>query len=289
MKLRHLLSPRRWRSFLVSPPAFADGHFYSPAVNPDELKANAGKLWPNHLPASPGIEWSEMAHRQVLEEMRPLAEEYDYPATSSDTTAFHDPNGLYEGLDSRMLYGFLRGLNPARMIEVGSGMSTLLAADVNTRYLGGKMDFTAIEPYPQDFLRERVNGLSRLIDAKVQEVTIETFTRLGAGQILFIDSSHVSKTGSDVNFLYHQVLPRLASGVIIHIQDIFLPWDYPFEWVIEERRNWNEQYLLQAMLAGSKRFEVLFANHYASRVMPEAVEACWGLHCGGGSIWLRVI
>jgi hypothetical protein len=266
---------------MTRPPAFPDGHFYSPAVDPKELRGVADRLWPNYPPPTPGIDWNEMEHRQVLDDLRAIAAEYQYPTKATDT--FYEPNGIYEGLDARMLYGFLRFFRPARMIEVGSGMSTLLAADVNARYLAGAMDFTAIEPFPPAFLGGDLHGLSRLIRAKVQDVTIESFTRLRAGEILFIDSSHVAKTGNDVNFLYHLVLPRLASGVIIHVHDIFLPWDYPFEWVMSERRNWNEQYLLQTMLAGSHRYEVLFANHY------EVVEDCWGQRYGGGSIWLRVI
>lgn len=230
-----------------------------------------------------------MEHRQILDDLTPLAADYDYPQHSTKATQFHDANGIYEGLDARMLFGFLRFFKPSRMIEVGSGQSTLLAADVNARFLEDAMDFTAIEPYPHDFLREAIPGLSRLIEAPVQEVTVETFSSLRANEVLFIDSSHVAKTGSDVNYLYHQVLPRLASGVIVHIHDIFLPWDYPYEWVMDERRNWNEQYMLQTMLVCSSKFEVMFANHFASRVLPDAVEKCWGQTCGGGSIWLRVV
>ena len=289
MKLHHLLQPRRWHAFLTRPPAFPDGHFYSPAVDPHQLAGRADELWPEHRPPSPGIEWNEMEHRQVLDDLRQFAAEYDYPQRATSLTQFHDPNGIYEGLDSRMLFGLLRFFKPTRMIEVGSGHSTLLAADVNARFLEGAMDFTAIEPHPQSFLREAIPGLSRLIDAPAQRVTVETFASLQANEILFIDSSHVAKTGSDVNYLYHQVLPRLASGVIVHIHDIFLPWDYPREWVTQQRRNWNEQYVLQSMLAGGSRFEVLFANHFASRVLPDAVERCWGQRCGGGSIWLRVV
>jgi hypothetical protein len=288
MRLRHLLQPRRWQAFLTRPPAFPDGHFHSPAVDSGQLAWRAEELWPEHLPSTPGIDWNEMEHRQVLDDLAPFAAESAYPTQTTDPTRFHDPNGFYEGLDARMLYGLLRFFRPARMIEVGSGKSTLLAADVNTRFLAGAMDFSVIERSPAAFLREPIPGLSRLINAPVQRVTVETFASLRANEILFLDSSHVAKTGSDVNHLYLQVLPCLSSGVIVHIRGIFLPWDYPRDWVLRQRRNWNEQYLLQGMLAGGQRFEVLFANHYASRVLPDAVEKCWGQRRGGSSIWLRV-
>lgn len=289
MNLSRLLSPRRWRALLRSSSSFPDGHFYAPTVDPHELRSKASRLWPEAPPSTPGIVWDEASHRQVLDELRPLAAEYRYGERPPEEEGFREPNGAFEGLDARMLYGVLRGMRPARMIEVGSGFSTLLAAEVNARFLDGEMDFTAIEPYPREFLRGKIPGLSRLVEAPVQELGVEEFTQLEPGEILFIDSSHVAKTGSDVNYLYLEVLPRLREGVVVHVHDIFLPWDYPFEWVVKERRNWNEQYLLQAMLAAGGRFEVLFANHYASRVLPDAVEACWGRRFGGGSIWLQAI
>ena len=113
---------------------------------------------------------------------------------------------------------------------------------------------------------------------------------MGANEVLFIDSSHVSKAGSDVNFLYHQVLPRLASGVIVHIHDIFLPWDYPFDWVMKQRRNWNEQYLLRALLMYSTGFQVDFGCNYAFWKHPAEVIKALGLPSGtgfgGGSFWI---
>jgi hypothetical protein len=105
--------------------------------------------------------------------------------------------------------------------------------------------------------------------------------------VLFIDSSHVSKTGSDVNFLYLEVLPRLAPGVWIHLHDIFLPNDYPREWVLEEERSWNEQYLVQALLMYSRAFAVRFGSACAFHLFPELVESVFGSRLGGGSLWIE--
>jgi hypothetical protein len=115
------------------------------------------------------------------------------------------------------------------------------------------------------------------------------FERLEAGDILFIDSSHVVKTGSDVNYLFLEVLPRLKPGVVIHVHDIFLPHEFPKAWVMDLHLFWTEQYLLQAFLTHNAEFEVLFANAYMGarhqtemqRTFPRS--QWWG----GGSFWLR--
>jgi hypothetical protein len=118
----------------------------------------------------------------------------------------------------------------------------------------------SIEPYPNDVLRRGFPGLSQLIPRKVEEVGSEIFSQLQPNDILFIDSSHVVRMGGDVNFLFLEVLPTLAQGVLIHIHDIFFPYQYPKEWVLGQHRFWTEQYLLQALLTGSKQFEVLWCG-----------------------------
>ncbi|MEO8801981.1 MAG: hypothetical protein ABI304_11880, partial [Rudaea sp.] len=119
------------------------------------------------------------------------------------------------------------------------------------------------------------------------------FTALESGDVLFIDSSHVAKTGSDVNYLYFEVLPRLAPGVRVHIHDIFLPHDYPREWVLDENRSWNEQYLLRALLMHSKGFRVIFGCSYAFWRFPELVRTALahpnGHAFAGGSFWIERI
>ena len=116
--------------------------------------------------------------------------------------------------------------------------------------------------------------------ARVQEVPLTEFEDLQSGDILFIDSSHVAKTGSDVNFLYFDVFPRLRPGVRIHIHDIFLPQDYPQEWALDENRSWNEQYVLRALLMFSSRFRVLFGSFFAFRYLPDLVSAALELGIG---------
>ena len=273
-------------------PAFPPGHFYSPVADPDEI--DAARTWPER-PEVLGIDFNDAAHFEVLERDFPrFHPDYDYPDEGTETPtlkAFFTNNSQFSWLDSRALFVLLRAQPPRRIIEVGSGFSSLLMADVNRRWLGGEVELCCIEPYPRPFLREGIPGLSRLIESRVQEVPLTEFARLRAGDILFIDSSHVAKTGSDVNFLFFEVMPRLAAGVRIHLHDIFLPHDYPQAWVLSENRSWNEQYLLRALLMHTTAFEVLFGCSYAFWRFPESVAAALahpdGAAYGGGSFWMR--
>ncbi len=124
----------------------------------------------------------------------------------------------------------------------------------------------------------------------MEDVALSTFERLGRGDILFIDSSHVSKTGSDVNYVVFEILPRLEPGVIIHFHDIPFPHDYPKEWVLHEGRSWNELYVIRALLMFTDAFEFLFGSSYVSHYFQETVDAMVGREAsGGGSIWLKKV
>jgi hypothetical protein len=187
----------------------------------------------------------------------------------------------------------LRELKPRRMIEVGSGYSSLLAADINHRFLASGIDLRCIEPYPPPFLRLPIAGITALIESRVEEVGLALFASLGRGDVLFIDSSHVVKTGSDVNYLIFEVLPRLGPGVVVHFHDIFLPNEYPKDWVLDEGRSWNEQYVVRALLMDSRRFKVIFGCAYAIEHHREEVRAALGLPSrgvfGGASLWIERI
>jgi Methyltransferase domain len=275
--------------------AFPDGHFYSPVGDPDELAAQVERLWPAQPPQILGIDFNDAMHQNILGTLFPRhIQAYDYPEYLQETpglTEYFTGNSEFGWLDSRALFVLLREWQPKRMIEVGSGFSSLLTADVNRRFLDSSLDLTCIEPYPRAFLQKPISGINRLLREKVQEVPLTTFARLQAGDILFIDSSHVAKTGSDVNYLYFEVLPRLAAGVRVHIHDIFLPYEYKRDWVLDENRSWNEQYLVRGLLMYSTAFRVLFGCSYASSQFPELVSAAVQLPGGpvisGGSFWIE--
>ena len=275
---------------------FPDGHFYSPIVDIEEVTLRGHEVWPLS-PVAGGIDFNDASHRELLSTEFPrFIADYDYPDIvddAPDSPRFFTQNSQFGWLDARALFVLLRAWRPQRIIEVGSGFSSLLIADVNRRWFDERIHFTCIEPYPRAFLTTRIAGISRLIETQVQNVALAEFEELAAGDILFIDSSHVSKTGSDVNFLYFHVLPRLKAGVHIHIHDIFLPHDYPPEWVIAERRSWNEQYIVHALLMYSAGFRVDFGCNYAFDAFPDLVRDALalpnGLAFGGGSLWITKV
>ena len=131
--------------------------------------------------------------------------------------------------------------------------------------------------------------MQSLIEKKVQDIDLEFFSQLESGDILFIDSSHTVKIGGDVNYLFLEVLPRLKPGVIVHVHDIFLPFEYRRDWVLDEFRFWTEQYLLQAFLTFNSEFEVLMANSYLNHYHQQELKAAFpGLPSwAGGSFWMR--
>jgi methyltransferase family protein len=272
---------------------FPLGHFYSPIVDVEELRAREARVWPAE-PRVLGIDFNDAHHERVLREYFPLFyPDFAYPGKASDDPLeFFLDNDQFSWLDCRALFVLLRAWRPGRFIEVGSGFSTLLVADVNRRFLDRSMQISCIEPYPRDYLRSPALGLERLVTQKVQDVDSALFDELDPGDVLFIDSSHVAKTGSDVNHLCFEVLPRLRRGVRIHFHDIFLPADYPRPWVLDDNRSWNEQYVVRALLMFSDAFGVLFGSSYAlvahAAALREALREPGGGY-GGGSLWIEKI
>ncbi|MEP6939269.1 MAG: class I SAM-dependent methyltransferase [Rudaea sp.] len=260
----------------------------------DPATIDSARVWPTY-PQVLGIDFNDASHEEILAHAFPrFMPDYDYPESLEENealTAFYTRNSQFSWLDARALFVLLRLWRPRRLIEVGSGFSTLLTADVNRRFLDNSMQMCCIEPYPRDFLHNELSSNLRLVEAKVQDVALAEFAALEAGDVLFIDSSHVSKTDSDVNFLYFEVLPRLARGVRIHIHDIFLPEDYKREWVLDENRSWNEQYLLRALLMNSTGWRVVFGCNYACLRLPDLLRTALahpkGAIYGGGSFWIE--
>ncbi len=194
---------------------------------------------------------------------------------------FNFDNGYFSGFDAAVYYSLIRHLKPQSVIEIGGGYSTQLAAKALTTNGGGKL--TCIEPYP-----ERLNGVGphvELIQKRVEEIDINFFSCLSAGDILFIDSSHAVKFGSDVCYEFLQLLPRLTPGVWIHVHDIFFPHDYPAEWLIERRMALNEQYLVEAFLSFNERFQVALANYWLCLDHSDEAARLWPK--GGSSFWMK--
>jgi hypothetical protein len=242
-------------------------HFYQPIPDTRSLPET---LWerPSDLV---GIDMNDAMQLDLLRNHFPkFRHEYDQFPTEATGTAgrFHFNNGLFDGTDALVAYRIIRHFQPRLIIEVGSGFSSLVAAEAIAK--NDNSALICIEPFPLDFLRQGFAGLHSLIEQKVEDIGLEFFSHLESGDILFIDSSHTVKIGGDVNYLFLEVLPRLKPGVIVHVHDIFLPFDYRRDWVMDEFRFWTEQYLLQAFLSFNSECEVLMANSYlAHRYMKE--------------------
>jgi hypothetical protein len=185
----------------------------------------------------------------------------------------------------------LRHIKPRRLIEIGSGYSSFVTLDTDQYFLGGTLAATFIEPYPERLL-SRISNADRarmtVIPKRLQDVDLELFKSLSAGDILFVDSTHVSKIDSDVNRIFFEVLPALAPGVVIHFHDVFYPFEYPKEWIYEGRA-WSELYMLRTFLQYNNCFKVLLMNTLMTRFHRQFFEQNMPLCLKntGGSIWLQ--
>jgi hypothetical protein len=239
-------------------------HFYSPI--PD-LKAIPAEVWTNESEL-PAVDFDvEAGLAFVTRELAEYIAEYAPPRQpTGDPRDFYLDNDLYESGDAELLYAMVRHANPSRVIELGSGMSTLVIADaLSAGKEGADIRHLIYDPYPRPELRGTFENIGELNAVSANEIPIEEFEKLGDGDVLFVDTTHTVKIGSEVNRVILEVLPRLAPGVLVHIHDIYLPWEYPREFMEERRFFWNEQYLLQAFLAFNREFEVLFGTQALAR------------------------
>lgn len=278
-----LAETTEWRRF--HPP----GHFYSPLPSREEVdeafrREESGTSFP-------GIELNEAAQFALLEKFAGWNSGMPFPEHASPGWRYHLDNPSYPTFDGVMLYSMLRHIQPRRIIEVGSGFSSAAMLDLNEHVFGGRIDLTFIDPDMnrlRPLLRSDDETRVRLIQKRVQDVPLAEFDRLESGDVLFIDSSHVAKIGSDVNRLYFEVLPRVKPGVFVHIHDIAANLDYPRQWY-DEGRAWNESYLLRAFLMYNHTFEVVLFTQWIATLkiawLHQHMPLC--ARGGGGQIWLR--
>jgi predicted O-methyltransferase YrrM len=299
-RLARLVPASRRRAISVNPDdgqpqllAWPLDHYYSPVPDSRALAREPARsrVWPATPRATPGIDWREPEQVALMQELASQSEMKFAADPTGDPRDYYASNAMFSPLDAWVLQGMLRHFRPRRMIEVGSGFSSLVAARVNREYLNGSLDYTCIEPYPPQYLAAGVEGISRLITKRVEELPLDPFLELRDGDVLFIDSSHAAKTGGDVVFLYEEVVPRLAPGVIVHIHDIFLPADYPPAWVFSGRA-WNEQYLVRAFLAFNSAFRVLLGVAWLSLTRSDVLAATFPedprqYEGSGGSLWIQ--
>ena len=234
---------------------------------------------------------NEAEQQQLFNDWKPIFSAADFPVRKEEGRRYYTKNGWYPYGDAIFLYCMMRHFRPKRIIEVGSGFSSCAILDTNERFFQNQIRCTFIEPEPERFLKAILpedRGRVDLVIKDVRSLPPEYFQSLDSGDILLIDSSHVSKVNSDVNYLMFQVLPRLKSGVLIHVHDIFYPFEYPSTWVYEGW-SWNEAYLLRAFLQYNQAFKIRFMNtlwyHFHAEQIRAEIPGAIG--DGGGSIWLQ--
>jgi hypothetical protein len=277
---------------LQSQPAVADEwgyhvraiHYYDPLPDFRAITARASR---SRQP-SPAIDF-DLPGQQAL--ARRLGAAYGGEIAAAAST-FDFQNEYFAGLDAAMYYALIRDLTPRRVVEIGSGFSTRIAAMAlqRNREAGHAGELICVEPYPQPRLLD-AKLVMTLIEQPVEQVPLEVFDALEANDVLFIDSSHAVKFGGDVCREFLEILPRLAPGVWVHVHDIFFPDDYPAQWLIDRRLAFNEQYLLEAFLAFNRTFAVRAANHWLQAAHADAIaDICPALRPAGdgaASFWIQ--
>jgi hypothetical protein len=269
------------------------GHFYSPIVDPaDECVRRAVQIeaHPNVPPEVFGISTGEM-----LRWFDSISGHYARQPFSQQKTAgrrYYYANPNFPLADALALMAVMVAKRPRRFVEIGSGFSTCAATDIAETELGGEVNMTFIDPHPElaiTLLGAESRHCESVIRKRVQDVPLRLFQDLQRGDILFIDSSHVAKTGSDVLDYLFRILPSLTAGVVVHIHDIFFPFEYPDAWIAGENRSWNEAYLLRAFLQENRRYQVLFLTDWFYKCRRELVAAAMPLciEHRGGSLWME--
>lgn len=208
-----------------------------------------------------GIDWNLSEQERYLNEIFP-----DYAQEASVT----ENSGL-SLVDAAILHAMIRHHNPKKIVEIGGGSSTQIAAGACLMNSADRLpsELITIEPHPGPVLRDGIPGLSDLIRSNVEDVELK---RIIDCDLLFIDSSHFSQTGSDVNYEILEIIPRLKPGSIIHWHDVLLPGEYWKSWVKDEHRFYNEQYLIHAFLEFNSEFEILWASRYMHLKQPDRIK-----------------
>jgi hypothetical protein len=261
--------------------------FFSPIPDTQALDDS---LWARRSELH-GVDMNAEGQLALLREVFPRYQDACAAIPTSPTDVdwqFHLNNHTFDGTDALVLYCMLHHFKPRNVLEIGSGFSTRLMAQV-AHDIGG-MRLVSVDPYPGSVVAAGIPGLEELVPVPAESLPLDRFLALEDGDLLFIDSSHALRCGGDVQFLYLEVLPRLRPGVMVHVHDIFFPLDYPRKWIKEHCIFWTEQYLLQAFLAFNRDFEVLFANQFVWQNFPERLRAAFPESqpwWGGGSVWMR--
>lgn len=278
----------RDRTLLHVPP----GHPYSPIPSPADRARAAATAGPGRADI-PGVDLAEAAQWQVLARLEAHYDETAAWLTSPRRGRYDLDNTWFAGADAVLYALMLRELGPRRVIEVGCGYSSALALDTADEFIDHDVDFTFIEP-DASRLRSLLNPADldgRLRECPVQDIPLTTFDELSAGDVLAIDSSHVMRAGSDVQYLLFEVVPLLRAGVFVHVHDIFHPFEYPADWLATGTAL-NEAYAWRTLLQSNDRLRIVLWNHFLMRFHQEwfatHMPLCLSAPFITGGLWVQV-
>ncbi len=290
--LRFILYVFKERSFMFL--RYYPGHYSSPIPGRQEV-TDSSKDTERQARQSDiaGVNLNSEEQQTLLESFYRYGNEFDFPEHADNKQRYFFNNPMFGYNDAFILYCFLREFSPAKLIEIGSGYSSAMMLDYRDRFTSNTPELTFIEPYPERLnrlLRPSDRNSSRIIENNIQDVAVDEFSSLAENDILFVDSSHVLRIGSDLSKIIFHILPELRVGVLIQFHDIFWPFDYP-KVILDDGRLWNEAYLLRSFLQYNDSFEIVyFSSYMESRHIEVMTKKNPQLANGtGSSLWLRKI
>lgn len=290
---RRFISSVEFKARNAVKPGHPPGHFYSPIVNPDDVKDYWARSAAQNVGDLVGIDIDLPKMERLCYEQVSFIQSMKFSAEAGGETRYYHSDGRYPSGDAIVLAMMMNVYKPRAIIEIGSGFSSAVMLDAADKIGLDPFHLTCIDPHAdrlRSLLRPSDAGRVTVLEQNVQKVAPTSFDALGAGDFLFIDSSHVLKTGSDVHYALFQILPRLPSGVMVHFHDIQFPFEYPKEWIFHKGWSWNEIYAVRAFLSFNERFRIVFFNdlffskyrNVITALLPDVPRII------GGSLWLQV-
>jgi hypothetical protein len=271
---------------------FPPGHYSSPHPCIEEIKGKEAEIFECIPQIIPAVDLNDEQQMDLFQKFKEYYKEQPFAAYKKDGVRYFFENPAFGSHDGIILYCFIRQMRPKRIIEVGSGYSSCVILDTNELFFGN-ISCTLIDPNPSILLslipssdKNRV----RMIKSNVQDVGLDLFMDLAADDILLIDSSHVAKINSDVNYIFFDILPRIRNGVYVHFHDIRYPFEYWKEWIYAGRA-WNEAYVLRAFLQYNNAFKIQYFSSFMAQFHRDelAKEMPLCTKNTGGSIWIKKV
>jgi hypothetical protein len=262
-------------------------NFYSTIPSIEDIESSFEYAEPNPPYLNRAL-FDDALMTEVLTRLDNFSSEFDPDLDGDELNGdrFFWKNSLFSYSDAMAYYCFIRELKPKSILEIGSGFSTLVALEAVRK--NGSGNITCVEPFPRPFLRnsESIN----LREERAQDISVEYVNdMLKDGDILFIDSTHTVKTGSDCLHLYLRILPNIKSDIFVHVHDVFLPFGMPQAWLRDHQYFWTEQYLLLALMTDNPKVKVLYGSEYHYKFNTDALFKLMNnrYSCGGASFWFE--